>query len=362
MSSDATTTARQINYMVKDTPIVLPSFSYSVDYMCNCKVARILFNNGKELKDKRVVIQIPVKDSAKRRVADETNTSPSIYVYITNNNAGDGAKIFLTQYDLTVLDAIYTIQCAGYNVFTPEWVYMVMANDPSSRLTKEKARSLEESFEKLRNINIAIDCHEEFQSRRGDKWKEHEGIYESCLLPIKNVSAIHKLNGKKVGAYMLDGVSALYQYSSEIDQVVNIPVEVFRSSGNRANREEGILIRRFVVKRVAQIVNDNGLSSSRISLGWHDTKTGIGKGMLAGLGYSEANFNSWRDKKSKILKVVTGTLDVMAKNNAISGYRVYREGNSSSRAVGVSGVEIFYNESSVLRKKRRHAVSKPSTH
>jgi len=362
MSSNATTITKLNNDMAECAPVVLPVFKSNIDYMCNCKVARHLFNTAKALDDECIVFKIPVKDNAKRQVADETNTFPSIFVYITNHNARNGAKIYLTQYDLTVLDAIYTIQCAGYNVFTPEWVYMVMANDPSSRLTKEKARSLEESFEKLRNINIAIDCHEEFQSRRGDKWKEHEGIYESCLLPIKNVSAIHKLNGKKVGAYMLDGVSALYQYSSEIDQVVNIPVEVFRSSGNRANREEGILIRRFVVKRVAQIVNDNGLSSNRISLGWHDTKTGMGKGMLASLGYSVANFNSWRDKKSKILKVVTGTLDVMAKNNAISGYRVYREGNSSSRAVGVSGVEIFYNESSVLRKKRRHAVSKPSTH
>ena len=362
MSSNATTTTKLISDMTGGAPFVLPSFSYTVDYMCNCKVARNLFNNGKALEDECVVIQIPVKDSAKRRVADETNTSPSIYVYITNNNARNEAKIFLTQYDLAVLDAIYTIQCAGYNVFTTEWVYMVMANDPSSRLTKEKAKSLKESFEKLRNISIAIDCHEEFQNRRSNKWKENEGIYESRLLPIKYVNAIHKLNGKKVGAYMLDGISALYQYSSEINQVVNSPVEVFRSSGNRANREEGILIRRFVVKRVAQIVNDNKLNSNRISFGWHDTKTGTGKGMLASLGYSEANYHSWRDKKSKILKVVTETLDVMAKNNAISGYKVYREGNSNSRATGVSGVEIFYTESSVLRKKCRHTMSKPSTH
>ena len=122
--------------------------------------------------------------------------------------------------------------------------------------------------------------------------------------------------------------------------------------------DEAILIKRYVIKRVAQIVKKNSLNSNKISFLWLDKAEGEQRGLYPELGYkvpepkdyeNDADYKKaakkWREKtKPMINRVVKGTLETLKKASAITRYEEYREDGTKNPTSPVVGYKIYFDK------------------
>ena len=252
----------------------------------------------------------------------------------------------VTPFDMAVMDAVYTIYHSGVLVVTAEWVIKVLSGDMSIRPTEKKLKMVRESIEKLMCIHIKIDCKEEINSRKDTKDKVNKYVYESYLLPLDKTEAEYESNGKEVIAYGVLGKPALYDYAELVHQIIDVPSEFFITDKESFNETEAAtLIKRYVIKRVAQIVNHNRLNSQKISYLWFDSQGGeqTPRGLYAELGFDyESDTEYWRKKtKPMITKIVKATLQQLTDKGLIKGYEPYKDPSVNGQKSPIMGFKIF---------------------
>ncbi len=252
---------------------------------------------------------------------------------------------YITPFDIALMDATYTIMIHGPTVITPEWIVRVMSGNSRVQVTEKKINRVKDSIIKLQNVNIKIDCTAEynaFQIKKGDKAVEYWG-YESYLLPFDKVEARYEVNGKMAVAYKIRDKPALFRYAELNRQIVSVPAYLLDTKGFFSDTEEAVIIKRAVIKRVGQIVKRNSLCNNKIAFLWKDSSNNEVRGLFPELGYVPDSSNAWRKKKSRIIKIVKGTLDILVKGNAITYYEAYREDGTNNPASPISGYKVFYD-------------------
>jgi hypothetical protein len=103
------------------------------------------------------------------------------------------------------------------------------------------------------------------------------------------------------------------------------------------------LIKRYVIKRVAQIINEkNGLNSKKISYLWYENNKEV-RGLYAELGYfPDDNDEIWRKKtKFMINKIVKSTLLSLKVKEVINDFEEYRASGTKNRASPVMGYQVY---------------------
>ena len=256
-------------------------------------------------------------------------------------------------FDMAVMDAIYTLNKSGYEIFTASMAGQVLCGDLSCRQTANKISRIEESIEKLSRITIWIDLTQEYNTRKKKKGGEQaedgtelfidqDGYVSltSQMLNVKRTEADFEVNGKKTSAYISEGISALYRYAEYTRQIADTGAENLDTDGRYKNTEEAIIVKRYVVRRVLEIIHRNKLNSSKISFLWYDIHSKQWRGMFQTLGYVPDTSAAWRKKKARILQVVRQTLDLLKENGIISGYAEYRAYSTGNPAAPVMGFEI----------------------
>jgi hypothetical protein len=251
----------------------------------------------------------------------------------------------ITQYDLSVMDAAYTIMSQGPMIITPEWILRVMSGNPRQKLTEKKINEVKASIKKLQGVRIKVDCTEEYNAYQLKKGKNpvDSWTYESYLLPLGKIEARYEANGKIVTAYTVLEKPALYRYAEMNHQIVDVPAYLLATQEQFSDTDEAVLIKRYVIRRVAQIVKKNSIKSNKISFLWYDKKEDEERGLFPELGYKPENTPTWRKKKGKINDIVKGTLKTLVNGKAISGFEEYREDGTNNPASPIIGYKIYYD-------------------
>lgn len=317
-----------------ETPTELPVLRWDQQYYNNTKIARIISTKGIPIE--------AVADTAKvTGIAVEINKKIINLVDLWHDQNITLSSRNITQFDMAVMDAAYTIMCSGYMVLTAEWIAKVLSGNPDARITPQKIGAIRKSIDKLRSTHIKIDCTQEFKSRKDTK-KLKTFIYESYLLPLDKITAVYEANGKEVIAYPVLSKPALYRYAEILHQIIDIPAELINTSAEFTDTDEAILIKIYVIKRVAQIIANNNLHSNKISFQWYDKDREEERGLLPELGYTPDDSKKWRDKKQKINRIVKLTLKSLYDKNAIKGYEEYRADGTKNPASPIMGYRIFF--------------------
>ena len=312
----------------------LPILSINRQYLNNTKIGRIIATKKyPDITDKGISMKVAIKENIVNLV--NLNTDPNIT--LTDSN--------ITQFDMAVMDAVYTIISAGVMVVTPEWICKVLSGNMSQRATPRKVHAVVKSLEKLRSIHIRIDCKEQANVKEKEK-KYEELVYQSYLLPLSSVEARLAANGREVRAYTVLEKPALYCYAESLHQLIDVPAELMDTHELFADTDNAILIKRYVIKRVMQMRNEkNRLFSNKISFYWKDKETGEERGLFPELGYVPDNSEEWHKKKNRIIQVVCLTLDMMKEKEIITGYEKYRKSGSKNPTFPVMGVQVFFGDS-----------------
>lgn len=269
----------------------LPVFRFERQYMNNTKIGSILASQSISIEEGGSQLKVTTING-KVNVVDLYHDSN---VILSPNN--------ITQFDMAVMDAAYTIMCAGYSIITAEWIARALSGNPEKKITQQKSSAIRRSIDKLGSIHIKLDCREEFNARRDTKGKTDQYVYESYFLPIGKEEVYCAANGRETVAYPLVAKSALYEYAEIVRQIIDVPAGLFDTHSKFRESDENILIKHYVIKRVAQILSKNKMNSNKISFLWHDKTNDKDRGLFPELGYVPEDTDAWRDKKRKSTKL-----------------------------------------------------------
>lgn len=317
---------------------VLPVLKFQRQFMNNTKLSHTLVTKNID----------PTKDGFDLKINERAVNL--IDIWSDQNISLSNCK--LSQYDLAVMDAVYTIIKHGYKIVTPEWILRVMSGNQKQKLTENKINKLNSCIQKLKSIHIKIDCTAEYNTyqlrerkKPVDRW-----TYESYLLPFGKAEAKYETNGRVATAYKILEIPALYLYAEMNHQIISVPACLFETQEQYNDTDEAILIKRYVVKRVAQIIRGNSIKSNKISYIWCDKNDGETKGLFPDLGYvDDCSENFRKNTKSKINKIVKGTLESLKQANAINNYEEYRADGTNNPTSPIMGYKISYNSKAAIR-------------
>ena len=308
----------------------LPVLNFDRQYMNNTKISRILSTKPIPIEEVVSELKIPIND----KIINLVDIWRDKNITLSTNN--------ITQFDMAVMDAAYTIMCSGYMVITAEWIAKVLSGNPDQKMTPQKIGAIRRSIDKLRSVHIKIDCKDEINARRDTKGKIDKFVYESYLLPLDKIEARYEANGKEIVAYPVLTKPALYRYAEIVHQIVDVPAELLDTHDEFRDTDEAILIKRYVIKRVAQIIKKNNLNSNKISFIWYDRDVDEERGLFPELGYVPDDTDLWRDKKRKINKTVRLTLQSLKDKEAIKNFEPYKEDGTKNPASPIMGYKIYY--------------------
>ena len=276
---------------------------FSTHFFNNCKAATVLFSgialeNGGEyhiptIPRKRIEITLVVSIDSQKKL----NT------------------IALGPYEASVLDAIYTLSVCNCLRISIKMLVRVLYGTRDMDVTVKQAEVLRTCLERLTGITVRIDCTAEFTLRKKAA-KGEEVIYEGPLLPLQRCDD---------GTYVITGTSPVYAYAEAIRQIATVPAEIVQADGLR-NNEETMLLRRYLLKRIAVMQNThNHMASNKIALSRWDRKSRSQKGLLPSL-YNQAEYTNWRKKKSKICHSIRAVLAGLQSVEYIAGYKEFMQG------------------------------------
>ncbi|SHO53403.1 hypothetical protein [Anaerocolumna xylanovorans] len=307
----------------------LPVLNFGKQYMNNSKISRIISTKDIPIGEQIKEIKILMQDS----IINLVNIWADPCITLSQQ---------VTQFDMAVMDAAYTIMCSGQMILTAEWIAKVLSGNTKQKVTQQKLVVIRKSIDKLRYIHIKIDCKDEMNTRRDTKDKIKKYVYESYLLPLDKIEAIYQSNGTEIIAYPVLRKPALYTYAELVQQIINVPAELLDTQKYYSDTDDAILIKRYVIKRVAQILNKkNKMHSNKISYLWYENKEA--QGLYAELGYiPDDNDDIWRKKtKFMINKIVKSTLLSLKDKKIINDFEEYRTSGTKNPASPVMGYQVY---------------------
>ncbi len=273
----------------------------------------------------------------------QLTTIPKDNVYITVDLTSDEhfklSSPNVTLYDFAVMNAAYTVLQNRRECFTPEMIVRTMACDPYMDVTPQKKSAVTRSLNKLRHIDISIDCTEEFRARGLLDDDGDEIILSSYLMPL-DVARVKPAHHKDyISGYRFIREPALYTYAAIVEQIVSVPTELLLIDDASVTNDV-IVLRDYLVRRIIAMQNEkNHIVSTRIAYERYDRDTQTYKGLLPSLGYDkeyqESHGSNWRRKKANLHRSVTTILDSFVRKGLIAGYEVVYSGGKRKTVYGV---------------------------
>lgn len=305
----------------KLTTITMPNINN--EYMNNTKIAKTISTN------RGLISTIDNNINLNINVMPKLNIMTTVDL-VSDSNVIIDSTIDITVYDMAVMDAIYTLSQVNCLSFTPQMICKVMSGNFKQYVTQKKIDKICNSIDKLRHIDIKIDCTEELEAR---KKKISNSLYNdngrillnSYLLPVEELNVKSGNQVTNIGFRLLEK-PALYRYAECVNQIINIPIKLFQTQDELADNDEVILIKRYIIRKIALMTNDNNnITSNKIGLEWYDEQSSKTRGLYVELGYLPEDYNNWKEKKRKIREIIKGVLNNLKNNAIIKDYTPYKE-------------------------------------
>lgn len=275
----------------------------------------------------------------------QLTTMPKKNVFVTVDLTADENLALsnpnVTQYDMAVMDAVYTMLVNGAVAFTPEMVARIMSGNFDQDVKPQKAGAVTRSLHKLSLIRITIDCTTELRARKKID-KDQTAKLTSYLMPLREIEVRSANHQTVMKGFQLLEKPVLYTYAESVKQIIDVPTELLEitdasGSGHLSDTDDVIIIKRALIRRIELMRNKkNRMSNDTISYERYDPATGTKKGFFPMLGFDESSYRNadqWKKKKSRLNKTITTILDDFTKEKYIAGYEIVREGKQ--KIVGV---------------------------
>lgn len=294
------------------------------EYLNNSKIANYISSNNNLLDKTLQLTTIPKKNIF---VTVDLTTDENLSV--TNQN--------ITQYDMAVMDSVYTLLVNGTSSFTPEMIVRIMSGNFEQDVTPQKAGSVTKSLNKLSLIRISIDCTDELRMRKQISNNKTAQL-TSYLMPIREITIRSANHQTEMKGFQLIEKPVLYTYAENIKQIMSVPTALLETKNKISNTDDVIIIKRALIKRIEIMKsNKNLINSNIINYERYDSKTGDTKGFFQTLGFNKNNYSNWKKKKSKLHNTITSILDIFIQDNYILGYTVITEGKQK-----INGIQIIF--------------------
>lgn len=241
----------------------------------------------------------------------------------------------ITQYDLAVMDSVYTLYAAGTDTFTPGMVARVMSGNLEQDVTKQKMEAVTAALRKLSRIRITIDCTDELIAR-GELKEGQTARMTSYLMPVKEAEVLSANLKTYLRGYHLLEKPVLYEYAEDVRQLISVPTQLLCSDGV-SDTDDIVVMKRALIRRIEAMKSSrNSMRSDIIAYDREDRDTGVRKGLFATLGYDPASYSNWPKKRSQLHASVLKLLDGFVSSGYITSYEVVKA--YGSRAI--AGVRV----------------------
>lgn len=305
----------------------------------NTKVANLIRKNNLPLEE-----EIPIIVEKDKQTKD-----PIIVTLLISNN--------LSNFDMDVADAIYTMYKEKIVTITPSGVLRVLSGDARQAAKKGYNKELiVESIDKLGNTIIDIECSEQMKRRKEPieyiggypflnvvKSEQGEKYY------IKQYGEKDKVD--KTTYYEEKFFMPLYGYMEILKQVIAFPQVLLDSSsvsdGMRMNNSiENIQIKRYLIRRLEikrRRIKDKKDEEliEKIVYYYPSHKKGGGEGgLFSFLNLRETDFakgGSWKHKRQNVHNKVMQILTIYKKMGYIQDVEVYKANRGMFYGVIIKG-------------------------
>lgn len=187
---------------------------------------------------------------------------------------GDNVKLSsrqpFTEYDRSVADAVTSLYLYGdqSHVITAAGVYRAMVNATEGETpSPQQIGAVTKSLDKMRFVRVQIDCSEEMRSRKLslNGARITGGKVDTYLLALDKLDV--KAGGRTVSAYRILQTPVLYDYASMTKQVLTLPAALLvirdETGARIPNTEQRIVVRDYLIRRIAAMKGKNGRKLSR---------------------------------------------------------------------------------------------------
>ena len=256
----------------------------------------------------------------------------------------------ITQYDATVMDAVYSLYINGCSCFSPEMIARMVSGDLKKRVSAQKIGAVTKSIKKLRHIDITIDLTDEYR-KTGRQIEDDVKIKrKSYLLPLDEFSAVVPDNGKivknRIASYKEDGEDiefeiaagysfsskpVLYTYAEQHGEIEQFPTRLL-AAPKLTDTDENTAIKWYLIRRIGALKRAKNKSALKDIIYYDEEDR---QGAFSDLWYNKDEYSNWRDKRLKIHKAIVKILDAYKEENYILDYNTLTSGKT------VIGVEII---------------------
>ena len=294
------------------------------EYLNNSKIANYISSNNNLLDKTLQLTTIP-----KKNIFVTVDLTTDENVSVINQN--------ITQYDMAVMDSVYTLLVNGTSSFTPEMIVRIMSGNFEQDVTPQKAGAVTKSLNKLSLIRISIDCTDELRMRKQISNNKTAQL-TSYLMPIREITIRSANHQTEMKGFQLIEKPVLYTYAENIKQIMSVPTTLLETKNKISNTDDVIIIKRALIKRIEIMKsNKNLINSNIINYERYDPKTGDTKGFFQTLGFYKNNYSNWKKKKSRLHNTITSILNIFIQDHYILGYTVITEGKQK-----INGIQIIF--------------------
>lgn len=291
------------------------------------KTELIYFNNTKLFK---VIRLAGSKTKIAKNIA--VNVIPGINTSCKLWNMQSDTNISITNLDKLIIEAVGSIWEVSHTFTINDVVSTMFGNYRQRKFSSTLIKHVEESIDKMSDIDIIIDCSEEFAKR---------GI--NIEMTQTKLLRLTKDNKK----YTLKEVPALMTYAKAISQYITLKADDLRM--DKAFTENNALINRFLLTRIMQIKNNkNYLTKPEISYCWYDSSSKKNKGLLPYLGISEEHYREhYKRRVDKINSQVITLMDGYISKGIIKKYNIVYKNKIPQK------IEIEFEKKKVAKNSKK---------
>lgn len=265
------------------------------------KTEKIYFNNTKLF---RVIST--AGSATKKKTKKVLNVCKDINTLCSLWNSKADTEIPISNFDKLVIEIIGSIYDVSRTFTANDIAASMFSNFSQKKFSSTLIKHIEESIDKLSDIDIILDCKDEFE-KRGIKYEfEHTKLL--CLTKDKK-------------QYTLLEEPILMTYAKAVSQYITLSADTVRIDKDFS--ENNALINRFLLTRIMQIKNaGNYLTKPEISYCWYDSKFKKYKGLLPYLSISKTDYKEhYKRRVDKIHQQVLILMNSYVTKDIIKSYK-----------------------------------------
>ena len=217
--------------------------------MLNTKLSNFLFDKNKDLTTEMVALVVSGENENK--IAVKTQLS-----FVPLDLAGVKVPSYLNAYDRAVHDAVCSIFANGNMQMTSNQIYEAM----TGKSTKSQIilRKVDNSVRRLMMSLVYADYTIQAQSKGLDCKK---AVVNSNILYCQGITITFP-NGEVVTGWELIKPPALYQYATEMEQIITVDKAVLLAP-NITNTDDVIVMKHYILRRIEAMKNNSNHMDSR---------------------------------------------------------------------------------------------------